>query len=59
MKWILYGEDLEGLTKAAKAAAEYAAESGVPSHRMLGLRIEGRFYAAFWNKDSIRVQENP
>jgi hypothetical protein len=57
MKIIMYGENVEGMAAALRAALRYQREDGMPSGRLMGLRIAGVVYSVKWGKASITVRE--
>lgn len=57
-KVVMYGSDLEGMAKAARAAQNYERVNGAPSLNVIGFRIEGKYYSIKFNKAGISVWEN-
>lgn len=58
-KYILNGDDIDGMLRALREAKRFEARDGRPSGNLLGLRIDGKTYSVKWNKSGISVWENP
>lgn len=58
MKFILRGDDLDGLARAAREALRVEQRDGRPSGNLLGLRVGGKFYSVKWLKWGLAVWAN-
>ena len=57
-KTTLYGENLQGLAKAAQAGRDYQRVNGTPRPQpVIGFRIDGAYYSVKFNKAGISVWE--
>lgn len=59
MKIIFYDDnDLDGYVAAMHTSLQYEDVHGIPSGRILGMQIRGKYYSAKWNKDSVTIRGN-
>lgn len=57
-KTTFYGDNLEGMVKAANAARNYLRVNGMPSLGVIGFQIEQKYYSVKFNKAGVAVWEN-